>query len=157
MKTTRAGYAVGVIGTIIVLLWIGLLKFTPSEAAAIKPYIENSFLMSWIYKVGTVQQVSNFVGAFEIITAILLIASFFNRQMGLIGGYLGLVIFLTTLRSSMFHLFMTIYRARGPLNIAPVRRYTQPNTLPYLRAGRSEDQCKQYRPQLFLQSSLFRP
>lgn len=97
MKTTKAGYAVGVIGTIIVLLWIGLLKFTPSEAAGIKPYAENSFLMSWMYKVGTVQQVSDFVGSFEIITAILLIASFFNRQMGLIGGYLGLVIFLTTL------------------------------------------------------------
>lgn len=97
MNIKKTGYAIGVIGTIIVLVWIGLLKFTPTEATAIKPYIEHSFLMGWMYKIGSVQQVSSFVGIFELITAILLIGSFFNRQMGLIGGYLGVIIFLTTL------------------------------------------------------------
>lgn len=97
MKLTKIGYTIGVIGTIIILLWIGVLKFTPSEAEAIKPYVENSFLMSWMYKIGTVQQVSVFIGIWEIITAILLIGSFFTRLAGIIGGYLGLAIFLTTL------------------------------------------------------------
>ena len=97
MNIKKTGYAIGVIGTIIVLLWIGILKFTPTEAAAIKPYVEHSFLMGWMYQIGSVQQVSNFVRFFELITAILLIASFFNRRMGLIGGYLGVLIFLTTL------------------------------------------------------------
>lgn len=93
MKLTKIGYTIGVIGTIIILLWIGVLKFTPSEAEAIKPYVENSFLMSWMYKIGTVQQVSVFIGIWEIITAILLIGSFFTRLAGIIGGYLGLAIF----------------------------------------------------------------
>ncbi|MEO6684430.1 MAG: DUF417 family protein [Dyadobacter sp.] len=97
MKITKTGYTIGVIGTAIVLLWIGILKFTPTEATAIKPYVENSFLMSWMYLVGSVQQVSNFIGVFEIITGVLLIASFFNRRLGLAGGYLGAIIFLTTL------------------------------------------------------------
>lgn len=97
MKITKAGYSLGVVATIIVLLWIGILKFTPSEAAGIKNYVEHSFLMSWMYSVGSVQQVSDFVGTFEIITAVLLIASFFNRKAGLIGGYLAVIIFITTL------------------------------------------------------------
>jgi uncharacterized membrane protein YkgB len=97
MKIERIGYTMGVAATSLVLLWIGILKFTPAEAAAIKPYIEHSFIMSWMYAIGSVQQVSNFVGLFEIVTAILLIASFLNARIGLIAGYLALIIFITTL------------------------------------------------------------
>jgi uncharacterized membrane protein YkgB len=97
MKITKTGYTLGVAATSLVLLWIGILKFTPAEAAAIKPYIEHSFIMSWMYAIGNVQQVSNFVGIFEIITGLLLIGSFLNPRVGLIAGYLALVIFITTL------------------------------------------------------------
>lgn len=97
MDFKKTGYALGVMATIIVLLWIGILKFTPSEAMAIKGYVSNSFLMSWLYSLTSVQGVSNIIGIYEIITAILLIASFWNKKMGLIGGYLSAVIFLTTL------------------------------------------------------------
>lgn len=97
MDFKKTGYALGVMATIIVLLWIGILKFTPSEAMAIKGYVSNSFLMSWLYSVTSLQGVSNIIGIYEIITAILLIASFWNKKMGLIGGYLSAIIFLTTL------------------------------------------------------------
>lgn len=97
MNIAKSGHLLGVTGTSLILLWIGILKFTPSEAAGIKPYVEHSFLMGWMYAIGNVRQVSDFIGIFEIITAILLIASFRNRKAGLIAGFLACIIFITTL------------------------------------------------------------
>lgn len=97
MNFKKASYNLGVIATIIVLLWIGILKFTPSEAMGIKGYVSNSFLMSWLYHVTSVRGVSNLIGIFEITTAILLIISFWNSKIGLIAGYLTALIFIITL------------------------------------------------------------
>lgn len=101
MKTNvdlrKSGYTLGVISVIIVLFWIGLLKFTPAEAMAIKGYVSHSFFMNWLYRVTSVQGVSNIIGIYEIVTGILLIGSFWNRRVGEIAGYLTLIIFLTTL------------------------------------------------------------
>lgn len=97
MNFKKAGYTTGVIAAVVILLWIGVFKFTPTEAMGIKHYVGTSFLMSWMYKVASVQVVSNIIGVYEIFTALLLIASFWNRKAGLIAGYLGAIIFLTTL------------------------------------------------------------
>ncbi|WP_205771744.1 DUF417 family protein [Mucilaginibacter terrenus] len=97
MKLTKTGYTLGVVSTSLILLWIGIFKFTVTEANAIMPLVEHSFLMSWMYKVATVQAVSNFIGVFEIVTGALLIASFWNDKLGSIAGYLTIVIFATTL------------------------------------------------------------
>lgn len=97
MDIKRSGYTLGVISVIIVLFWIGLLKFTPSEAMAIKGYVSHSFLMNWLYSVTSAQGVSNIIGIYEIVTGILLIGSFWNHKVGAIAGYLTLTIFLTTL------------------------------------------------------------
>ncbi|KIO74882.1 membrane protein [Pedobacter lusitanus] len=97
MKTNKSGYATGVIATIIVLIWIGLLKFTPSEAKAIKPLVENSWLMSWLYKIVSVQAASIMIGIFEIVTAVLLIFSFRSAKAGKIAGLLTIIIFSSTL------------------------------------------------------------
>jgi len=96
MKITKAGYSLGVIAASLVLLWIGALKFTAGEAGAIKLYVSNSFIMSWLYKIGSIQQVSDFIGVFEIFTGSLLLASFWNAKAGRIGGYLAVIIFATT-------------------------------------------------------------
>ena len=45
-------------GLAIVLLLIGLLKFTPEEAAGIQPLVAHSPFMSWMYSVLSVQAVS---------------------------------------------------------------------------------------------------
>ncbi len=96
-KFGKAGYNLGLIATALVLLWIGILKFTTAEAMAIKPYVEHSFLMSWLYKIASVTTVSDLIGVFEIITGLLLLCSFRSRLAGRIGGYLSLIIFVTTL------------------------------------------------------------
>ncbi|MBD1367190.1 DUF417 family protein [Mucilaginibacter sp. ZT4R22] len=97
MNHTRIGYTIGVASTALILIWIGIFKFTPTEAAAIMPLVQHSFLMNWMYKIGSTQGVSNFIGLFEIVTGTLLIASFWNKKAGLIAGYLTVIIFLTTL------------------------------------------------------------
>jgi uncharacterized membrane protein YkgB len=97
MNHTKIGYTIGVASAALILIWIGVFKFTPTEAAAIMPLVQHSFLMSWMYKIGSIQGVSNFIGSFEIVTGLLLVASFWNKKLGLIGGYLTVIIFLTTL------------------------------------------------------------
>lgn len=97
MRLEKIGYSLGVIATALVLLWIGLLKFTAEEATAIKPYVEHSFLMSWLYRIASVNTVSDLIGVFEIVTGVLLLGSFRSRAAGRIGSYLALVIFVTTL------------------------------------------------------------
>ena len=80
MNLNQFAYKLGVLGTVIILIWVGLFKFTAVEAGAIKGLIENHFAMGWMYKVMSVQQVSNFIGIFEVLTGIGLLASlFFNR------------------------------------------------------------------------------
>ncbi|MCU0445143.1 MAG: YkgB family protein [Microscillaceae bacterium] len=95
------GAYISLYGTVLVLLWIGAFKFTPTEAKAIVPLVSNSPLMSWLYLVGNPQQVSNFIGIFEIITALFFAAYPINYQLGRVGALLSTLIFLATL-SFMF-------------------------------------------------------
>jgi uncharacterized membrane protein YkgB len=91
------GYTVSVIGLAMILLWIGIFKFTPTEAKAIEPLAANSFLMSWLYKITSVQGVSNLIGIVEIITAVCLLVHFYVKKAGILGGILSVLTFLTTL------------------------------------------------------------
>jgi uncharacterized membrane protein YkgB len=97
MKSTNAGYTIGVIAITVALVWIGLFKFTHMEAMGIQHYIQNSFLLSWMYKVLSLDATAMLIGTIEIITGILIVASFWFPQAGRIGGLMAIVIFLTTL------------------------------------------------------------
>jgi len=44
-----AGAAVSRYGLVVILLLIGILKFTPAEADGIQPLVAHSPLMSWMY------------------------------------------------------------------------------------------------------------
>ena len=48
-KTDNIGYLIGVFGVALVLIWIGVYKFTPTEAKLIQPLVENHFAMNWLY------------------------------------------------------------------------------------------------------------
>jgi uncharacterized membrane protein YkgB len=91
------GYAVAVIGVAIVLLWIGIFKFTPAEAKAIEGLVKNSFLVSWLYTLTSVQGVSNIIGSIEIIAAVCLLLHFFWEKAGVLGGILSAITFLITI------------------------------------------------------------
>lgn len=94
---SRIGYYISLFGAALILLWIGIFKFTPTEAAAIKPLVENHFLTFFVYKIISVQAVSNLIGAIEIIIALLLI---FSAKFAVLKKYAGIgmiVTFLVTL------------------------------------------------------------
>jgi reactive chlorine resistance protein C len=38
-------------GLVLVIAWIGFMKFTAYEAAGIQPLVANSLLMSWVYAI----------------------------------------------------------------------------------------------------------
>jgi len=68
----KLGYYISLFGTVIILLWIGIFKFTPTEANGIKNLVENHFLTFFVYNFISIQAVSNTIGAIEIIIALLL-------------------------------------------------------------------------------------
>ncbi|AKK73568.1 membrane protein [Chryseobacterium gallinarum] len=96
-STYKSGYYVSLFGAALILLWIGIFKFTPTEAAAIKPLVENHFLTFFVYKIMSVQTVSNLIGTIEIIIALLLV---FSAKFAVLKRYAGIgmiVTFLVTL------------------------------------------------------------
>lgn len=74
-QLARLGYYILLLGIALIMLWIGIFKFTPTEAVGIKPLVENHFLLFWLYDVLNVQQVSDLFGVIEIITGLLLLFS----------------------------------------------------------------------------------
>jgi len=96
-RTEKLGYFIGVTGTALVLIWIGLFKFTAAEAAAIKPLVENHFLMRWMYSAFPDQIVSNIIGILEIFVAIGLLLSYKSKTIGKYAGMGATLIFLVTL------------------------------------------------------------
>ena len=61
-------------GLVLVLLWIGGMKFTAVEAQAIRPFVENSPLFAWTYPAFGVQGLSNLLGVTEILVGLLIAA-----------------------------------------------------------------------------------
>lgn len=59
-------------GLVLVFLWIGGMKFTIYEAEGIRPFVENSPLMSWLYQIFSVRQFSAILGVVEIALGLLI-------------------------------------------------------------------------------------
>jgi uncharacterized membrane protein YkgB len=84
-------------GLVGILLYLGSFKFTLSEAVGIRPLLEHSPLMSWLYLFTGVQGASNLIGTAEIVTAILLAVRPFSPRLTVVGSILGILTFLVTL------------------------------------------------------------
>jgi len=82
---------------VLILVLFGALKFTAAEAAAIKPLVSNSPLMSWLYSLLADQSVSNLIGSVELVTAILIASRPLSARASAIGSALAIGTFLTTL------------------------------------------------------------
>ena len=81
----------------LVLVWMGLMKFTGFEAAAIEPMVANSPILFWLYDFLSVQAVSNLIGVIEITAAVLLATRPWSATAGILGGALAVATFITTL------------------------------------------------------------
>lgn len=84
-------------GLVVILLWIGGMKFTAYEAEGIRPLVANSPLMGWIYKLVSVRGFSAFLGGVEIVVGLLIAARPAWPLGSAIGSGLAAGMFLTTL------------------------------------------------------------
>lgn len=84
-------------GVVLILFWIGLLKFTDYEANGIKPFVENSPFMSWMYSVWSVQAASNVIGVIEVAAAVLMAARPWSALASAIGSAMAVITFVLTL------------------------------------------------------------
>lgn len=96
LKLEALGVSISRYGLVVVLLLIGFLKFTTSEAAGIQPLVAHSPFMSWLYSVLSVQGASNLIGVIEIAIAVLLALRPVSAKASFIGSLGSIVTFLLT-------------------------------------------------------------
>jgi uncharacterized membrane protein YkgB len=84
-------------GLVVVVAWIGLMKFTAYEAEGISRYVANSPLMSWVYGFMSHRRFSAVLGVVEVTIALLIAARPFLPRASALGSALAVGMFLTTL------------------------------------------------------------
>ncbi len=84
-------------GLVLVLAWIGAMKFTAYEAAGIQPLVAGSPLMGWLYGFLGVQALSNVLGVVEIALAVMIGLGPMSATAAAVGSGLATAMFLTTL------------------------------------------------------------
>jgi uncharacterized membrane protein YkgB len=84
-------------GLVLVLLWIGAMKFTAYEAEGIAGLVSNSPLMSWAYQLLSVRQFSSLIGVTELLIAVMIAARPLAPKLSALGSVLAVGMFLTTL------------------------------------------------------------
>src|SRR4029453_231656 len=96
-RVEAAGRELARYGLVIVLVWIGLMKFTAYEAEGISTYVINSPLMSWVYGFTSHRGFSAVLGVVELTIAILIAVRPFSPRASVVGSALAVGMFLTTL------------------------------------------------------------
>jgi uncharacterized membrane protein YkgB len=91
-----AGAVVSRYGLVVILLLIGILKFTPAEADGIQPLVSHSPFMSWMYLALSKQRVSNLIGAIELLVALLLALRPISPRASFVGSLGAIATFLLT-------------------------------------------------------------
>jgi reactive chlorine resistance protein C len=84
-------------GLVLVIGWIGLMKFTAYEAKGIQPLVAHSPLMSWIYGFLSVRTFSDALGAVEVAIAILIGLRHWSAKASALGSGGAVLMFVTTL------------------------------------------------------------
>jgi uncharacterized membrane protein YkgB len=84
-------------GLVLVIAWIGLMKFTAYEAAGIQPLVTNSPLMSWVYAIFSERAFSALLGVVEVAIAAMIALRPVSAKVSALGSGLAAVMFLTTL------------------------------------------------------------
>jgi len=96
-RVEAAGRELARYGLVVVVGWIGLMKFTAYEAEGIRLYVANSPLMSWVYGPMSVRGFSAVLGVVEVAVALLIAARPFLPRASALGSALAVGMFLTTL------------------------------------------------------------
>ena len=96
LKIDRIGNYISLYSVSLILLWYGIFKFTPTEAAAIEGLVRSHPLMAWLYEILSVQGVSNLIGTIEIIAALFIALFPFSKVLSFLGGLASTLTFIIT-------------------------------------------------------------
>jgi uncharacterized membrane protein YkgB len=91
------GSILGRYGLVIVIGWIGGLKFANFEAHQIQPLVANSPFMGWLYDFLPVYTFSALLGVFELTAAILLAIKPIAPKPSIVGSVLSIILFISTI------------------------------------------------------------
>ncbi len=91
------GKAIVCWGLVVVLAWIGGMKFTAYEAMGIQPLVAHSPLVGWMYEFLSVRAFSAMLGCIEIGTATLISLRYVSPKACAVGSILAIGLFATTL------------------------------------------------------------
>lgn len=97
INTQQIGNLISKAGLVLVLLWIGIYKFTPTEAKLIEPLLVNSPLFSWQISIFPLETLSKIIGVIEIIVALLILLEFRFNRLAQVGYLVAVIMFLSTL------------------------------------------------------------
>lgn len=114
-------------GVVLVLSWIGGMKFTAYEAMGIQPLVAHSPLLSWMYDVLSVRSFSTMLGFIEIGTAVLIALRSVSPWASAVGSVLAIGLFATTLSFS--------FRLRGGSQVLDSRLCQRCQDSSYLRTS----------------------
>lgn len=84
-------------GLVVVIGWIGLMKFTSFEAYGIEPLVAESPLMSWLYGIFSVTMFSALLGVVEVAAAVLLAVKPWAPRLSVIGSVIAIGLFVATI------------------------------------------------------------
>jgi len=82
---------------VVVIAYIGALKYSAYEAAAIHPLIANSPIMSWLDNILSVRALAATLGTLEIIAAVLIALRVVSPRWSAVGSAMAILLFLGTL------------------------------------------------------------
>jgi reactive chlorine resistance protein C len=82
---------------VVVIAWIGALKYTGYEAAAIHPPIAHSPIFSWLDSILSVRAFAAVPGSLEIVAAALIAVRPLWPRISVIGSAMGILLFIGTL------------------------------------------------------------
>lgn len=72
---------ISIMPVLLVLLWIGGMKFTLLEAQGIEALVKSSPFMGWLYNFFSIQTTSNIIGIYDLIAVVLLIMAMYYRKL----------------------------------------------------------------------------
>lgn len=84
-------------GLVLLLVWMGGMKFTSYEAEGITGLVSNSPLMYWAYSIFSTEQFSAILGVTELLIATLIAARPFSARLSALGSALAIGMFSVTL------------------------------------------------------------
>jgi len=79
--SAKAKQWLSVIPVLVVLVWIGSMKFTLVEAQGIEDLVLSSPFMFWMYSIWDLQTTSNIIGIYDLIAVVLLIVAIYNTRL----------------------------------------------------------------------------